>query len=120
MERGPWDVIDLDAYANPWILLRQALRLQPARDLVVTATCTQERAMRTGGCDFAYALAGTGKLTPEMYHEAVPLYRWYDDVIRWAMQWCQAGTKVRAEECRRIHSRAAVSCTRYYAIRYRA
>ena len=32
----------------------------------------------------------------------------------------QDGTKVRAQECRRIHSRAAVPCTRYYAIRYRA
>jgi hypothetical protein len=120
MERGPWDIIDLDAYANPWILLRQVLRLQPARELVVTATCTQERAMRTGGCEFAYALVGTGKLTTEMWHEAVPLYRWYDDVVRWAVQWCEHGTKVRAVECRRMHSHAAVSCTRYYAIRYRA
>ncbi len=122
MERGPWDIIDIDAYANPWILLRQVLRLQPARDLVVTATCTIERALQVNSSDFAFALLGVGRLATSLYHSAAPVSRWYDDVIRIALAWCENGSRVKTSECKRMHARLDVagqrSRARYYAIRY--
>lgn len=124
MAAGPWDVIDLDAYANPWILLRQVLRLQPARDLVVTATCSIERAMQTNSSDLAFALLGVGKLASTLYHSGAPISRWYDDAIRLALAWRQDGSHVRIADCQRAHARLDVSDprtrTRYYAIRYKA
>jgi hypothetical protein len=82
MAAGPWDVIDLDAYANPWILLRQVLRLQPARDLVVTATEGLARSLHVNNSDFAFAIAGVGKLATSMFQTGAPFFRWHDDIVR--------------------------------------
>lgn len=122
VEAGPWDVVDIDTYANPWPLLRRLLHLAPARPLVVTATCTVERAMQVNSSDFAMAILGLGTLAKHVYHTGVPLSRWYNDAIRAALAWCQEGTPFRAVECKRIHADTKVagssSRTRYYALRY--
>jgi hypothetical protein len=112
MAYAPWDIVDLDAYANPWPLLRQVCKMAAARPLIVTATCTLERTMQTGGSDFTCAIAGAN-----LTYTGI-MSRWYDDIIRWALAWCQGGTKVQAVECKRLHSIAASSSTMYYVIRY--
>jgi hypothetical protein len=112
MEQAPWNIIDLDAYANPWPLLRRVCKMASARPLVVTTTCTLERAMRTGRSDFTCAIAGAN-----LSYTGI-MSRWYDDIIRWTLAWCQGGTKVQAVACRRLHSEAAWSHTRYYVIKY--
>jgi hypothetical protein len=111
MQVGPWDIIDLDAYANPWPLLRRVLKMSPARELVVTATCGIDRAIRNGASDFACAVAGY----PFAYSGM--LTRWYDDVIRWAIAWAQGGTDLQAVEARRRAGRHNPQM-RYYAIRF--
>ena len=122
MERGPWDVIDLDAYANLWILLRQVLRLQPARELVVTATEGLARSLHVNNSDFAFALAGVGKLATSMFQTGAPFSRWHDDIIRWALAWCESGARVRGVECARVIPRRSITGPGdhavYYAIRY--
>jgi hypothetical protein len=124
MAAGPWDVIDLDAYANPWILLRQVLRLQPARDLVVTATEGLARSLHVNNSDFAFAIAGVGKLATSMFQTGAPFFRWHDDIVRWALAWSETGARVKAVECKRSHPRRDIvgpgDHATYYAIRYRA
>jgi hypothetical protein len=111
MQRGPWDIIDLDADANPWPLLRRVLKLVPARPVVVTATCGIDLAIRNGASDFAcavarYPFAYSGMLT-----------RWYDDVIRWAIAWVQGGSSLRAVQAKRMVGQHDAQM-RYYAIRF--
>jgi hypothetical protein len=119
---GPWDVVDVDTYANPWPVLQLLLTFVPPRPLVVTATCAIERPMQTNGSDFACAVAGIPpRLARSMHKSAAPFSRWYDDVIRWAIAWAQNRAHVRAVECRRVHADTTVvrrSRTRYYVIRY--
>lgn len=97
MQISEWNVVDLDAYGNPWPLLRKVLKLARGQRLVVTLTCGIDRSIRVGSNDFAAALAGlssfsyTGLLT-----------RWYDDVIRWAVAWAVGGTRWRVSRARVI------------------
>lgn len=122
MSVGPWDVVDIDTYANPWPLLRRVLLLAPARSLVVTATCTVERAMQVNSSDFAFAVARMGKVANEAFHSGAPFSRWYDDVIRWSLAWAEEKATVQAVECKRIHAdpkiAGSATRTRYYTIRY--
>jgi len=115
MERGPWDIIDLDAYANPWPLMRALLKLQPERDLVVTATCTLCRSIELGSSDFACAVAGANLTYTGL------MRRWYDDIIRWAVDWAVLGARVKPTECKRLQADPAITNappnTYYYAIR---
>lgn len=97
--RGSWDIVDLDAYANPWPLLRRVLRLSAARRLVVTATCGIIRPMRTGSSDFACAVSGASQLT----YTGI-LSRWYRDVIRWAVAWASDGTGYVCRRGASLHS----------------
>lgn len=117
MALGPWDIIDLDAYANPWPLLRQVLKLQPAHDMVALTTCTLCRAIEIGTSDFACAVAGANLTYTGL------MRRWYDDIIRWAVDWAAAGAKVRPTECKRLQADPAITNappnTYYYAIRFR-
>ena len=81
--RKPWDLVDLDAYSNPWPLARQVVNGSGTVDkLVITATCGMDRAIRGGTGDFAAAVAGM-----KLEYTSL-LTRWYDDVIRWALAWC--------------------------------
>lgn len=97
MARAPWDIVDLDAYANPWVLLRRVLKLSKTAALVVTATCGIDRAIRTGASDFAAAVAGASKLS----YLGI-MTRWYDDIIRWALAWATRGTGYEVRRVRRI------------------
>jgi hypothetical protein len=121
MASGPWDVVDIDTYANPWPLLRRVLQAAPARPLVVVTTCAVERAMRPNVSDFATATAGmSATFASNLYRTKAVFCRWYSDVVRWAMAWAEQGSKLRAVEARRrtrIGSSGA-QMIHYYAIRY--
>lgn len=112
MARGPWDVVDLDAYANPWPLLRQVLSRAPAAPLVVTATCGIDRAVRVGSSDFGAAVAGAGRLS-----YLGLMTRWYDDIVRWALDWC-ANRSVLAPVAAKVIRGEHNAQMRYYALRF--
>lgn len=92
-----WDLVDLDAYANPWVLLRKVVKAARVDDLVVTTTCGIDRAIRVGSSDFACAVIGASRLSYTGL-----LTRWYDDVIRCALKWALTGTPYRLTKVRRI------------------
>jgi len=126
MAAGPWDVVDIDTYANPWPLLRRVLQAAPARPLVVVTTCAIERAMRANVSDFATAIAGmSAPFAASMYRTKATFCRWYPDVVRWALSWAELGSKLRAVAARRktretIGRVGGGGCAtiHYYAIRY--
>lgn len=123
MAAGPWDVVDIDTYANPWPLLRKVLTLAPPRQLVVVTTCSQMRAMKTNNSDFAMAVARVGKLSPSLFRSGAPLYRWYDDVIRWALAWAEEKSPLRVVQAvrargSRVGTGTVGAVSDYYAIRY--
>lgn len=108
--RRSWDIVDLDAYSNPWPLLRKVAKLSHVDDIVVTATCGLDRSIRSGNSDFACAVVGASRLTSTSL-----LIRWYDDVIRRAMVWAVSDTRFRITECRRMQGIHNYQM-RYYAI----
>lgn len=121
VQAGPWDVVDIDTYANPWPLLRRLLHAAPARPLTVVTTCAIERAMRANSSDFALAAAGmNAQMAAAIYHTPVPFCRWYDDVVRWSLAWAERGSRLRAVEAKRRTRQSAggAQTIHYYAIRY--
>lgn len=96
--RQQWDIVDLDAYSNPWVLLRQVLRRSTVDRLVIIATCGIERAMQTGSSDFAASISGC-----KMSYLGL-LGRWYDDVVRWALAWSAGSTGYKITRARRIQA----------------
>jgi hypothetical protein len=116
MSLGPWDIIDLDAYANPWPLLRQVLKLHPERNMVALATCTLCRAIEVGYSDFACAVAGANLTYTGL------MRRWYDDIVRWAVDWASRGALVQPTECKRLQADNSITGdpprTYYYAMRF--
>ena len=111
MARAPWELVDLDAYANPWPLLRKVLKLARPDVLIATVTCGIDRAIQSGSSDFAAAVAGASRLS----YLGI-MTRWYDDVIRWALAWCTGGTRYRVQNVKRI-SGAHNYRMRYWALR---
>lgn len=125
MAAGPWDVVDIDTYANPWPLLRKVLTMSPLRPLVVVTTCSQMRALKANNSDFAMAVARTGVLAPSLFRTGAPLYRWYEDIIRWAMAWAEEKSPLRAVQAAharssRVGTGTSGAVSDYYAIRYQA
>lgn len=113
MKRADWNLVDLDAYGNPWPLLRAVLKRAKVQHLVVTATCGIDRAIRVGTSDFAAALAGASRLTYTGL-----LTRWYDDVIRWALAWATGGTAYQVFHACRVRG-AANAQMRYWLLEFR-
>lgn len=87
MAADTWEVVDLDAWGNPWPLLRQVLRNARGQRMVAVLTCGLGRSMAGPGGDFAAAIAGASRLSTTTL-----LVRWYDDIIRWALAWCTRDT----------------------------
>jgi hypothetical protein len=99
MQHVQWNIVDLDAYGSPWVMLRRVLELAKAPRLIVTATCGLSRPLMTKPPALVLALSGTEKLT---YHAL--LYRWYDDIIRWHVEWAMKRASYTAKRVRRIRS----------------
>ncbi len=115
MQQEPWDVVDLDAYGNPWPMLRKVLKLATGKRLVVPATCGLNRAMATGSSDFAAAVSGASRLS-----YLGLMVRWYDDVIRWTLSWCVRGTGWKVKRARYVatDSSSAKWFMRYWLLEF--
>ena len=79
MKEAKWNVFDLDAYNNPWILARKLLPLIRCNTFIMTLTCGIGRGLKNGKTNgHIRKVSGTNGLSDTRL-----LYRWYDDIVRW-------------------------------------
>jgi len=88
-----WNVFDSDAYGDPWCVLGDVARLRGPGKYVATATCGIAGAALVRKGQFNAYLRKCAR------YENVPwcqlLYRWYEDIVRWAWNdWRRFGVRV--------------------------
>jgi hypothetical protein len=111
MARADWNVVDLDAYGSPWQLFYRTLRLAKASRLAITTTCGLSRNLCSGNLvPWVSTITGTRKLS----YSGI-LIRWYDDIIRWTLDFCVQGSGYRIVRVRRAHS-AKSAITWYWLV----
>ena len=81
MEMDRWNIIDIDAYSNPWLLARKVLKRIETKEFAMTLTCGIKRGLGNGKTSgYIRRVSGTNG-----FSDTRLLIRWYDDVIRWIL-----------------------------------
>lgn len=82
------DLYDLDAYANPWMLANDVMRLRESGRFGLAITCGIYRSLNTGCINgFVRQRIGLNGLA----NETGLITRWYMDIVKWLMlDWTEA------------------------------
>ena len=107
-----WDLYDLDAFSNPWLLANDICRLREDGVFGMAMTCCASRSFQCGGViPYMRRVSGINQL--DTSHNSL-LYRWYFDVIEEVMRdWSKWGVTIK--QAKYMHSQNA-RYTNYYAV----
>jgi len=88
-----WDLYDLDAYGNPWILANDICRLREDGEFALAITCGIWRGFIAG--NVPKFVAQRVNLTSVVTKNRVPIHKFYPDIVKWLMlDWERWGVKV--------------------------